>query len=437
MSLADRLVLSPEFKVRTGRAVALDVAVDRIEQAFPGVEKRAPEDVPVILKKVEAALQSGDWSGVSAGDVSVAVFAEIGGHSVISKRLQEFISQELSVTTNRTLLDAVARGYLVSWAENSEKTKSLSNMLIQKAALLPERWKNLFNECPEFLDAERGSFRVGERMVDAHAPFEWLKRIGMPSPHDDGFMRFAHQEFLRQTPDPRSERIVDKLVSWVTPTGKQKEFGSREAEVVEKILAPWMNSDCPESLREHCVDKLVNRFGDPRTEHPAFWSQIGIPHRRVMLKWLARKSMEAMFEIVTQAEKGTEHGHQWVKRKRFWMGVYDKGQIDEAWVALGKKAIPYAKDLYSQTSDPSFLSFGRQARRDTCLLLMKINDKTIVEGSHNFRVHVFPTPTRVTPELYADAYDLDDIMLPKQHPDARVHDSGGNWMSWIQRRIST
>ena len=118
------------------------------------------------------------------------------------------------------------------------------------------------------------------------------------------------------------------------------------------------------------------------------------------------------------------------------MGIYDQGRIDEAWVALGSKAVPHAKDLYARTGDPSYMSFGKQStRNDTCLLIMRIGTKTIVEGSHSFRVHVFPTSTRTTPELYLGDYDLADILLPVGHHDARMHDTGGYWMGWVQRRI--
>jgi hypothetical protein len=436
MSLADRLVLSPEFKIRTSRAITLDRAIERIDSAYPGVEKRPADDVSVKMAKVEAALQVNDWSGVSSGDMSVAVFANIKGGAHLSVELRDFLGREMEATTNPLLLDAMCRGYLVGWASGNNETRTLASRLVTKAQLLPARWKNLFSKCPDFLDAENGCTVVGALMVDAHSPYSWLKEIGLPSPHDDGFMRQAHLEFLRQSPEAKSAPEVDKLLAWASPLGKTEMLDTRAEEVVREILSPWVSRDCPQELREHCVDRLLKRFGDPRKEHQAFWAQIGESQRSVMLKWLAGKSMEAIFEIVTLAEQGSEHGHQWAKRRRFWMGIYNKGRIDEAWVALGNKAIPYAKDLYQRTGDPSFMSYGRQSRRDTCLLFMKIGNKTIVEGSHNFRVHVFPTPSRKTPSLYANNYDLQEIMLPKQHSDARVHDSGDNWMGWVQRRIS-
>jgi hypothetical protein len=437
MSLADRLVLKPEFKVRTGRTVALDQAVDRIKIAFPDIEKRPPEDVSTIIEQVESAVRKGDWKGVTSGDVGVAIYAELEGNIIIPQGLRSFINREMQATTNPTLLDAICRGYLNGWEAGTKKTRDVSALLLEKANYLPERWKTLFSHCPDFLDAELGSDGVGARMVEIVSPFSWLKGIGLPSPHEEGFMRQAHIAFLRLTPEPRTAQVVDKLLSWATPPKQPELLDTRAAEVTVKILSLWLSEDCPPSLREHCVDRLVKRFGDPRKENQAFWSQVGEPHRRVMYKWLARKSMEAMFEIVTRSESGTEMGHQWAKRKRFWIGIYDQGRIDEAWVALGKKAIPYANELHMQTGDPSYQYYGYQTgRNDTCLLFMKIGNKTVVEGSHNFRVHIFHTQSSTAPVLYARNYNLDDILLPVGHNDAFTHDAAGNWMGKVQRRIS-
>lgn len=435
MSLADRLVLLPDFGVRLD-SETLRAAAEQIEVAFPGIERSAPEDVPDILRKVERAHKCGDWKGVSTGDVSIAVYEHIRGEFRIPKELRSFLDQELKATTNPTLMDAICRGYLICWSPHEQKTRILADLINQKSSILPMRWKTLFERCPEFLDSVQGAKNLALRMIDAPSPFQWLKAAGLPAPHDAGFMREAHLEFLRNSPQPRDERTVEKLLNWVTPAHQPKRFDAWGAETVEKVLSPWVSANCPQDLREFNLKKLVGRFGDPRTDRPAFWSLVGQDYRRILLKWLARKSMEAIFEIVTRAERGSEQGQQWAKRKRYWMGVYDRGRIDEAWVALGSKAVPHAEDLYARTGDPSYMSFGKQStRNDTCLLIMRIGTKTIVEGSHSFRVHVFPTSTRNTPELYLGNYDLADILLPVGHRDARMHDTAGNWMGWVQRRV--
>jgi hypothetical protein len=178
----------------------------------------------------------------------------------------------------------------------------------------------------------------------------------------------------------------------------------------------------------------VEIYGDPRRERQEFWSYVRPETRRILFRWLARSSMEAIFEIVTESERHTGNSEQWIERRRFWTAIYEQGRIDEAWFALGADAVPHANRLYQQTRDDAYRNYDLQTpRRDTCLLFMKIGEKVFVEGSHNFRIHVFPTPSRRTPVFYAGPYDLDAILLPMPHDDARMH--VGDWRGWVRGRI--
>jgi len=434
MSLADLLVLRPEFRTRALDTTPLDTAIRKIENAFPGIGPTSPVDMDAVVRRVTAAFRSADWHGITVGDVSIVMRASLLEESPIPEDLRRFLDAEAHATTVPQLLDALARAYLETWSERSPRTRRLQGLLLARANLLPDRWKNLFMTCPDFLDIEAGPWLVGGRMVATDTPYQWLRSIGLASPHGPGFMRLAHTAFLRRSPDPQTFPALDKLLAWAAPTGEPALDDNRAAEVVDRILLPWTTKICPADYREPCLARLIDRFGDPRRENPAFWALVAEPNRRVLNLWLARKSMEAMFEVVTEAERGSASSHQWPARRRFWMGLYEEGRIDEAWIALGDNAVPIARSLHRRTNDKSYLSYGRQiTRSDTCLLFMRIGKKTFVEGSHNFRVHAFPTTTRQTPTLYATTYDLNEILLPHPHDDARVHI--GEWMGWVRDRI--
>jgi hypothetical protein len=66
---------------------------------------------------------------------------------------------------------------------------------------------------------------------------------------------------------------------------------------------------------------------------------------------------------------------------------------------------------------------------------MKIGDKIVVEGSHNYQVHIFPVSWRAPPRLRQQEYDCEAIRLSLDQEHKRVHDAGGNWRSWILERI--
>ncbi|WP_420419744.1 EH signature domain-containing protein [Pacificispira sp.] len=433
MSLADLLVLRPEFRIKNGDTASLDDAIEKIEAAFPGIGPMAPADVDAILARVTRALRERSWKDVTTGDVAAALYVSFVEDRPLADDLRRFLDAEAQATTKPRLLDALARAYLDSWSADSPKTAFLQRRLVERSGILPQRWQALFRTSPDFLDLGSGPKLVGNRMVSAATPYQWLRSIGIAAPHGPGFMRLAHKAFLKQSPDAQDVGALDKLLSWAIPDGAPRLDDLGTAEVVDRILSPWTSRTCPINYREPCLARLIDRFGDPRHENPAFWALVSEPHRRLLNKWLAKKSMEAMFEVVSEVEHGTSVDH-WPARRRFWMGLYEAGRIDEAWFALGDKAVPVAEALFRRTNDKSYRTYGRQASRaDTCLLFMQIGGKTLVEGSHNFRIHIFPTPMRTTPQLYATRYELDELLLPFPHNDARMH--SGDWMGWVEDRI--
>lgn len=434
MSLADLLVFHPEFRTRAFDTAPLENVIKNIERAFPNIETKMPTDTTTIVLRVATASRSGNWQEISTGDVAITLLAYLLEEFDIPGDLRQFLDAEAIATTNPRLLDALARGYLETWSSGSVKTSHLQSLLIARADILPHRWKNLFFTCPEFLDLEIGPQSIGRRMVTEVTPYRWLSKTGLPAPHGAGFMQLAHTAFLKQSPDPETIPALDKLLSWAAPPDVAKLDDKRTAEVIDRILSPWTARSCPSDYREPCLDRLVDMFGDPRRENPAFWNLVMPSHRRVLIKWLARKSMEAMFKVVTEAEHDTGSSNHWPDRRRFWMNLYEEGHIDEAWFALGDDVVPIARNLHQRTKDKSYLSFGRQTpRKKTCLLFIRIGDNIFVEGSHNFRLHAFPNPTRPTPQLYAPNYDIDEILLPTPHDDARVHI--GDWKGWVRDRI--
>lgn len=434
MSLADLLVLSPEFRTRSFDMVPLETAVTKIKRAFPDVETKIPNDTETIVQRVAASARTANWQAISTGDVAIALLASLLEELPIPNDLQTFLTAEAIATTNPRLLDAIARAYLETWSSGSTKTSHLHRLLIARADKLPNRWQNLFLSCPEFLDIEAGPQLIGNRMATVVNPYHWLIKEGLPAPHGSGFMESAHTAFLAQNPNPKTIPALDKLLSWAAPADAAKLDDKRSAEVIDCILSPWTTASCPPDYRETCIDRLITLFGDPRRDNPAFWNLVAAPHRRVLNKWLARKSMEAMFQVVTEAEQDTQNNNHWPGRRRFWMSLYEDGRIDEAWFALGDDIIPIANKLHQRTGDKSYLSFGRQIpRKGTCLLFIRIGEKIFVEGSHNFRIHTFPNPIRPTPQLYASSYNINEILLPKPHADARVHT--GDWKGWVRDRI--
>ncbi|OWK23983.1 hypothetical protein AJ87_26800 [Rhizobium yanglingense] len=66
---------------------------------------------------------------------------------------------------------------------------------------------------------------------------------------------------------------------------------------------------------------------------------------------------------------------------------------------------------------------------------MRIQRFIILEGSHDYRVHVFDQNDPHAPKFYEEAYDADAMRLPAHDPNTKIHDQFGAWRQWVESRI--
>jgi hypothetical protein len=104
----------------------------------------------------------------------------------------------------------------------------------------------------------------------------------------------------------------------------------------------------------------------------------------------------------TKVIDATADARHWNERRPFWLGYYEMGAIEDAWVAFGPKAISRAgrfEHTYARLDNASDTAHSA--------LILRIRDLIIVEWSHNGRCSFFPRVGKSwTPELYAPRYNF-------------------------------
>jgi hypothetical protein len=150
------------------------------------------------------------------------------------------------------------------------------------------------------------------------------------------------------------------------------------------------------------------------------------------MRWLTGENIRFFLDIVTKSEAS----HMWQPRREFWLGLHERKRIDAAWVAFSKVAEFHAKRELGSRGGRGLLDFGSQTaggnRSDTSLLIMKIGEKIVVEGSHSYMVHMFRQSDPRAPTLYQRTYDCERIrLLPGS--ESKAHQ--GYWQGWVLERI--
>lgn len=434
MSLLQRIRARP--RLQFGEKPNLDVlrtSVRAVEEAFPGLSKAPAISVQQAIAKVSAALSDWQWDSVTTGVVSMVCRAFLRGE-VQNRAVQAFTMREMEATTSRSLLDVACEGYFDSWESGNTRTRWLARLIQDKSSSLPARWNRVFLALPDLLDVDQGTRRIAERMLQQPNAFYWLLDCGIASPHGGPLMRQIHFDWLSSLAPVRTRENCDRVFAWIRPDGHPPIADALAAAAIDKLLEPWHQTMPEASYRQDLLDSLLNAYGDPRNARREFWPLTSDASRQVLRRWLAGKSMDALLRVITQATDTS----MWPPRHHFWKGLHERGVVSEAWVVLSPNAAKIADYLHAQTGEETYKMAGRQtakSRKDTCLLIMRVGRYTVVEGSHDYRVHLFDAADPQAPQLYRDKYDAEAITLPADDPMARRHDPQGHWMRWVQERV--
>ncbi|WP_312795977.1 EH signature domain-containing protein [Tianweitania sp.] len=435
MSLLDALRTRQRVKTRDDwETTQFDAAALAVRSAFPGYEKAMPLALSEIVARLDAGVTRWDFQDVRAGDVGLAIKAAFARKIEVSGHLYRFLRSELEATTNPAFLQALCQAYFEAWRRGAEDTTWIAKVVQDRARCLPSNWARCFQALPEALDPSAAPELIAKAMTGKADAFQWLVASGIASPHSGELMRLSHLAWLDALPDADTVERAEGVLAWMLPVGRPPLQGEAAARSVEKLLQPWTKVRPQPEVQELLLGKLLDAYGDPRSQRAEFWPLVSAPHRRVIVRWLAGKSMDALLSIITKSTAN----HMWPPRHGFWKGLYEKGLIDEAWVALSPGAIADAEKMFKSTGDPVYTMTSRQtakSRRDTCLLIMRIGPYTVLEGSHSYRLHVFLSADPSAPELYEEEYDAEALTLETGHRNTCTHDTHGGWMRWAEQRL--
>lgn len=427
--------LSPLVLPELTRLIAAKKRVlDRWPDIVPDPPERNHEE---IISQMLALLDSNRWEDVKMSFVLRALKVAFGPNFRNREEVApiiDFAFAELEATTHSTFLNAMVAIYLSSYEPKADHSLDLGAKITAKRDLLSGKWRAIEDTYPALFDASRAHDDIAASMVDMDEPWQGLKANGFPNPHATGLMDHVHAAYVdRIRPNLNMEGWLDVLFKWLNPEpGKRKTSGS--IEVIEAVLGHWVRKTASDQTRQAVTEHLTNQYNDPRS-NPSLWVGVGEDYMNVIFSWLTRENLRFFTSVVD----ATQDDPQWEPRKKFWLKLYDEGQITEAWVAFCPSAERYARThLIRSGFADNVRRFGKQSkggsRFDTSILIMRIGSKIVVDGCHNYRTHIFNFDDPVAPKLYRREYDCDaDVMALA--PWSKAHNSIPVWSQWVRESI--
>lgn len=345
--------------------------------------------------------------------------------------LREFYYAEIEASTKRTFLDSMLSVYLGSYQPGADHTKHLAKAMTRALPRVGSSAKQLVENIPEILDPAGAPAAIATRMMGMVDCWSGLKEIGLRSPHAPGVMDHAHLAFVdKMRPALKGRTGLERLFSWLKPAGQQARM-SGAAEAITVIIEPWLKQDPPPDDLAFITESLLGLYGDPRVDGGGAWAGITKAHLDILMRWLTGENIRFFLDVVSAVEVS----HMWEPRRKFWLGLHEQKRIDAAWVAFSGSGVELATKWLRSKGSRGALAFGRQtaggSRAETSLLVLKIGKKIIVEGSHNYKVHIFDESNKGSPKLYQLEYDCDLI----RHKSNAEKPHLGDWQGWVLERI--
>ena len=269
-------------------------------------------------------------------------------------------------------------------------------------------WRMAHTEIHLF-DPARGPAALASLLLDSERPDEILAHYKL----DDemlavgGFIlavedavRTGAPLMLREQAEPGLQRVL----GIVAPAGELR-FPVRVGETGRALLKSWIDGPEPSrSLQQPVREALLRWVGDPRLR-PQKWAALGDRETALMRRWLTRASLDLFFKLI---DKHALDQH-WRYRHAFWLAYLERGEIADAWLALGSQTFSEAETVRELGGAYGRLKGGTA---DQSALLLRIGPLIVGEFTHNGSLRAWPDDWPNAPRLGETEYS--SISLKKQ-----------------------
>lgn len=420
--------------------LTLREGVDQINKRWPAHSNLSNQDREQLVQQVNAHLKSANWSGCKLSDVLNAAEALFDGERRDRgdlEQLRNFYFGEILSSENERFLNKMLSVYISSFALGARHTNHLAASLSNRSDQVWTKRSQLIRQIPEILSPGDAPTSIARLMIGTPKPFDALVNAGVREPFSPGLMDFAHSAFLSALAPSMAEReSIDKLLAWLHPSDTLTKTGG-VAEAITTLLRPWIDASPSEALQSYLTRVMVDLFKDPRRNSGYPWHEVGEQEIEVFLRWLTGENLKLLFDAISDTMTSKSEQRMWRARREFYLGLHDEKRIDAAWVAFSSAGAQQARQILKNSGAGAGMQFGRQTssglRANTSILVAQVGRKIIVDGSHNYKVHVFDKDDPKAPALFQDAYSCEAIRL--RTPETQKKSHNGRWENWVLLRI--
>jgi hypothetical protein len=394
----------------------------------------AQEQLDELAKRLLAATKRADWAGISGQDWRRAAWClwlpgyELADHPSF---LNAYLAR-LRQRHRRGAYGALVGTYFREFGARGAAFDSVAEAIREVVDTFQWPWTERHRRYNLFWPARAPESLADAFLAEPDGVAEIWARAGLTAEHGKGGFGRSVLGALLQVVKKRLRNggipavALRELLKW-TVDGKVVRFPSTEGILANALLQNWHSRDPDESVRSEIQEFLMRTLGDPRIKGGR-WLGVAEDDKRVLLRWLVGASLEQFLQIVDRVAKP----NHWDYRRAFWTAYHKAGVIDEAWVVFGRRGHDLARRSFQQSTGYGQLSGGEQTH---AVLLLRINDLTIADWSHNGTCRIWTSSSRQKPKFYATHYDRSDLVEEANFSQMHHGSDRGTWQGSVAEYI--
>ena len=340
------------------------------------------------------------------------------------------------------------RVWIQEYQPDSQVGQLIIKALRKNRRILNKRQGYLLNNFPSILPKNSHSknyLEISNSILLGTIDTEALAELGFRSGtlySDYATAIISHLTWLISSSAPNSKQL-EAFSKFISPT-KTLHKSCRQYAMVGLIAgAKQRPADSP--IVKSILKVIDRNFLDP-TAHEISWPEVrpelgGEEMRKQCIntvkKWRVFKSINFFFDIIEKTVE-KKNAHQFPQRRKFWLGYFDKGLVDDACIILGSSARVEIQKIVQVNEEYNSLAWSKLTGGtiDQCSLLLDMGKVTVMEFSHNGACRVWDNNQNLDiPKLHKSKYST--VELRADCPDNQKfhHTGSGRWKIGLSRLL--
>lgn len=257
---------------------------------------------------------------------------------------------------------------------------------------------------------------VTKAFEDHHTLEEQFNLLSLTGYGNGVYQRICRYQYYFETLKQIDVGSNHEILKEITRPEVYNAPGSEEGMLGHEALKILIDRSDAKQVSESWQNTILSIAGDPRvpkssSRYQKWWALLGEDRVNKVRGWFSRLDLRLFFQILEnygQDNGGRDHILMFPARRRFLEGLLEQGLVVNSRLFVGNQVCNYLERNFVEQELPEY-ALVRDS--DRCMIYLLVGHCHMIEGSHNYKLWIFPKlPSGTVIENYSDdKYDPRDL----------------------------